>query len=475
MNCGNRSAPRPPPEAQEEMMPIATVNPSTGELVKSFEPLTDAELEAKLQKAADTFLTYRNVSFAERARMMMKAAAILDAEKENYARVMTTEMGKTYRSAVDEAAKCAWVCRYYAENAEKFLADELVQTSAKRSYIRYQPLGPVLAVMPWNFPFWQVLRFAAPALMAGNVGLLKHASIVPQSALKLEEIFLRAGFAEGVFQTLLIGSKQVDAILNDPRVKAATLTGSEQAGIEVGIGAAKRIKKVVLELGGSDPFIVMPSANLETATSMAVKARIFNNGQSCIAAKRFIVAESIAEQFEKLFAQKMAALKVGDPFDESTEVGPLSTPDGVADLDRDVRKSVEAGAKILTGGKPLDRPGNFYAPTVLVNIPKDSPAYKEEMFGPVASVFRAKDINDAIRIANDSRFGLGASAWTNDATEQRKFINELDAGMVFINRMVASDPRIPFGGVKWSGHGRELGAWGIREFTNIKTVWVEQG
>jgi succinate-semialdehyde dehydrogenase / glutarate-semialdehyde dehydrogenase len=475
MNCGNRSAPRPPPEAQEEMMPIATVNPSTGELVKSFEPLTDAELEAKLQKAADTFLTYRDVSFAERARMMMKAAAILDAEKENYARVMTTEMGKTYRSAVDEAAKCAWVCRYYAENAEKFLADELVETGAKRSYIRYQPLGPVLAVMPWNFPFWQVLRFAAPALMAGNVGLLKHASIVPQSALLIEEIFLRAGFPEGAFQTLLIGSQKVDKVLGDPRVMAATLTGSEQAGIEVGIGAAKRIKKVVLELGGSDPFIIMSSANLELATSTAVKARIFNNGQSCIAAKRFIVAESVADKFEQLFAQKMAALKVGDPFDESTELGPLSTPDGVADLDRDVRKSVAAGAKVLTGGKPLQRAGNFYAPTVLVNIPADSPAHKEEMFGPVASVFRAKDVEDAIRIANDTRFGLGASAWTNDSSERERFINGLDAGMVFINRMVASDPRIPFGGVKWSGHGRELGALGIREFTNIKTVWIEDG
>ncbi len=404
---------------------------------------------------------------------MLKAASILENEKEAFAKVMTTEMGKTLRSAVDEAAKCAWVCRYYAENAERFLADEVVETGAKQSYIRYQPLGPVLAVMPWNFPFWQVLRFAAPALMAGNVGLLKHASIVPQSALLIEDLFHRAGFPDGAFQTLLIGSKEVDKILGDPRVMAATLTGSEQAGIEVGIGAAKRIKKVVLELGGSDPFIVMPSANLETATSMAVKARIFNNGQSCIAAKRFIVAESIGEQFEKLFAQKMAALKVGDPFDESTEVGPLSTPDGVADLDRDVRKSVEAGAKILTGGKPLDRPGNFYAPTVLVNIPKDSPAYKEEMFGPVASVFRAKDISDAIRIANDSRFGLGASAWTNDAAEQRKFINELDAGMVFINRMVASDPRLPFGGVKRSGHGRELAIFGIREFMNIKSVSIE--
>ena len=456
-------------------MAIATINPATGQVIKQFEPLTAAEVEAKLQKAIETFASYRHVPFAQRAEWMMKAASILENEKEAFAKVMTTEMGKTLRSAVDEAAKCAWVCRYYAENAEKFLADELVETGAKQSYIRYQPLGPVLAVMPWNFPFWQVLRFAAPALMAGNVGLLKHASIVPQSALLIEELFRRAGFPDGAFQTLLIGSKEVDKILGDPRVMAATLTGSEQAGIEVGIGAAKRIKKVVLELGGSDPFIVMPSANLETATSTAVKARIFNNGQSCIAAKRFIVAESIADKFEKLFAQKMAALRVGDPFDESTEVGPLSTPEGVADLDRDVRKSVEAGAKILTGGKPLNRPGNFYAPTVLVNIPKDSPAYKEEMFGPVASVFRAKDVDDAIRIANDSRFGLGASAWTNDAAEQRKFIDGLDAGMVFINRMVASDPRIPFGGVKWSGHGRELGAWGIREFTNIKTVWVEQG
>ena len=456
-------------------MAIATINPATGQVIKSFDPLSAAAIEGKLQKAIETFGTYRHTSFAQRAEWMLKAASILENEKEAFAKVMTMEMGKTLRSAVDEAAKCGWVCRYYAEHAEKFLADEVVETGAKQSYIRYQPLGPVLAVMPWNFPFWQVLRFAAPALMAGNVGLLKHASIVPQSALLIEEIFQRAGFPDGAFQTLLIGSKEVDKILGDPRVMAATLTGSEQAGIEVGIGAAKRIKKVVLELGGSDPFIVMPSANLETATSTAVKARIFNNGQSCIAAKRFIVAESIAEKFENLFAQKMAALKVGDPFDPSTEVGPLSTPQGVEDLVRDVRKSVEAGAKILTGGKPLDRPGNYYAPTVLVNIPKDSPAYKEEMFGPVASVFRAKNIDDAIRIANDSRFGLGASAWTNDAGEERKFIDELDAGMVFINKMVASDPRIPFGGVKWSGHGRELGAWGIREFTNIKTVWVEQG
>ncbi len=455
-------------------MAIATINPATGKVEKTFEPLSDAQIEVKLQTAADTFGRYRHVPFAERARMMVKAAEILEKEKESFGRVMTTEMGKTFRSAVDEAAKCAWACRYYAENAEKFLADEIVETTASRSYIRYQPLGPVLAVMPWNFPFWQVLRFAAPALMAGNVGLLKHASIVPQSALLIEDLFRKAGFATGCFQTLLIGSNKVDRVLGDPRVMAATLTGSEGAGIEVGVGAAKRIKKVVLELGGSDPFIVMPSANLEVATATAVKARIFNNGQSCIAAKRFVVAEAIADKFEKLFAEKMAALKVGDPFDEKTELGPLSTADGLADLDRDVKKTIEAGAKVLTGGKPLDRPGNFYAPTVLTNIPNGSPAHKEELFGPVASVFRAKDLDDAIRIANDSRFGLGASAWTNDKNERERFINDLESGMVFINRMVASDPRIPFGGVKWSGHGRELGAHGIREFTNIKTVWIEE-
>ncbi len=455
-------------------MAIATVNPATGQLVKSFEPLTDSQIEEKLQRAADTFSKYRKVPFAERARMMLKAGAILESEKESYARIMTTEMGKTFRSAVDEAVKCAWVCRYYAENAERYLADEVVETSASRSYIRYQPLGAVLAVMPWNFPFWQVLRFAAPALMAGNVGLLKHASIVPQSALMIEDLFRKAGFPEGAFQTLLIGSQKVEKILDDPRVAAATLTGSEGAGVQVGMAAAKRIKKVVLELGGSDPFIVMPSANLEAAVTTAVKARIFNNGQSCIAAKRFIVAEKIADEFERKFVSKMEALKVGDPFDEKTELGPLATADGVTDLDRDVQKTIKAGARVLTGGKPLQRPGNFYAPTVLTNIPKDSPAYREELFGPVASVFRAKDLDHAIQIANDSRFGLGASACTNDKNERERFINDLESGMVFINRMVASDPRIPFGGVKWSGHGRELGAHGIREFTNIKTVWIEE-
>jgi succinate-semialdehyde dehydrogenase/glutarate-semialdehyde dehydrogenase len=404
---------------------------------------------------------------------MLKAADILESEKDTFARLMTTEMGKPFRSAVDEAVKCGWACRYYAENAERFLADESVETTATRSYVHYQPLGPILAVMPWNFPFWQVIRFAAPALMAGNVGLLKHASNVPQCALAIEEIFRKAEFPEGVFQTLLIGSQQVDRILNDPRVVAATLTGSEEAGVQVGTGAAKRIKKVVLELGGSDPFIVMPSANLDEAVATAVKARIINNGQSCIAAKRFIVADAIANEFERKFVSKMEALKVGDPFDESTELGPLATADGVTSLDADVQKTVAAGARVLTGGKPLKRTGNFYAPTVLTDIPKDSPAYREELFGPVACIFRAKDLDDAIRIANDSRFGLGASAWTNDQSERERFINELEAGMVFINKMVASDPRLPFGGVKHSGHGRELGPYGIREFTNTKTVWIQ--
>lgn len=454
-------------------MAIASINPATGELLKSFEPLSDLQLEEKLQRAASAFSKHKKTSFTERARMMNKAAEILETEKQELGRLMTLEMGKTLQSAVDEAMKCAWACRYYAENAERFLADEIVETNASRSYIRYQPIGAILAVMPWNYPFWQVVRFVAPALMAGNVGLLKHASNVPQCALKLEDVFRRAGFPEGVFQALLVGSDKVDRILNDRRIVAATLTGSEGAGIQVGISAARNIKKVVLELGGSDPFIIMPSANLDEAVATAVKARTGNNGQSCIAAKRFIVAEKIADDFERKFISQMNALKIGDPMDAATELGPLATPGAVDDLQRDVQTTVAAGAKILTGGKPLNRPGNFYPPTVLTNIPKDSPAYHEELFGPVASVFRVKDIGEAIQIANDTRFGLGASAWTNDDDERERFINELGAGMVFINRMVASDPRLPFGGIKQSGHGRELGPFGIREFTNIKTVVIQ--
>ena len=454
-------------------MPIATTNPATGQVLKTFEPLAAAQLEQKLQRAADAFAKYRKTSFAERAAWMVKAAEILESEKEAFARIMTTEMGKTYKSAIEEALKCAWACRYYAENAARFLADEAVETPARRSYVRYQPLGAVLAVMPWNYPFWQVIRAATPALMAGNVMLLKHASNVPQCALTIEEIYRRAGFPEGVFQTLLIGSTQVDGVLNDPRVAAATLTGSEGAGVQVGMGAARRVKKVVLELGGSDPFIVMPSANLEEAVATAVKARITNNGQSCINAKRFIVAEPIAAEFERRFVQAMASLRVGDPFDERTDLGPLVNREAVRDLHQGVLKSVEAGARVLTGGKPLEGPGFFYPPTVLTGIPRNSPAYCDEFFGPVASLFRARDMDDAIRIANDTRFGLGASAWTTDERELDRFINELESGMVFINRIVASDPRLPFGGVKWSGYGRELGVHGIREFTDIKTVWIQ--
>lgn len=454
-------------------MAIASVNPATGEVIQTFQPLNDVEIEKKIQLAVSTFTAERKTPFSVRAQRMRKAAEILERDKEEFGRLMTLEMGKTLKSAIAEAAKCASGCRYYAENAQRFLADEVVETGAKKSFVRYLPIGPILAVMPWNFPFWQVFRFAAPALMAGNVGLLKHASNVPQCALAIESIFREAGFPEGCFQTLLIGSSQVDAVLNDPRIVAATLTGSEQAGIQVGMGAAKRIKKVVLELGGSDPFIVMPSANLDAAVNTAVQARVQNNGQSCIAAKRFLVTEPIAHEFEKKFVAKMESLKIGDPFDEKTDVGPLATPDGVKDLDAEVQKTIQAGAKVLTGGHPLNGRGNYYAPTVLTNVPKNSPAYGEELFGPVASLFRVKDQDEAIRLANDVRFGLGASVWTNDDKESERFVNELEAGMVFVNKMVASDPRIPFGGVKASGHGRELGLVGIREFVNAKTVWIE--
>ena len=454
-------------------MAIATINPATGEVLKTFEPLSSTQIENKLQLASEALRTHRRTTFADRAAKMMRAAEILEQEKDECARLMTLEMGKPLKAAVGEALKCATGCRYYAENAEKFLADEVVETGARRSFIRYLPIGVILAVMPWNFPFWQVMRFVAPALMAGNVGLLKHASNVPQCALKIEEILRRAGFPEGVFQTLLIGSGPVDGILNDPRIVAATLTGSEQAGIQVGISAAKRIKKVVLELGGSDPFVVMPSADLDAAVATAVEARVQNNGQSCIAAKRFIVAEKIADEFERKFVSRMEALRIGDPFDENTQLGPLANAEAVVTLDADVKKTVAAGARVLTGGQPLKRPGSYYAPTVLTDIPKDSPAYKEEFFGPVASIFRVKNIDEAIALANDSRFGLGASAWTNDPAETERFINELEAGMVFLNKMVASDPRMPFGGVKSSGHGRELAVQGIREFVNIKTVWIQ--
>jgi len=451
---------------------IASVNPATGETLKTFEALTSAQLEDKLARAERAWRTYRRTSFADRARWLSAAGDILEAEKDRLGRIMTLEMGKTIGSARAEAAKCATVCRYYVEHGERLLADEPVDTGSGRSFLRYDPIGPVLAVMPWNFPFWQVFRFAAPALMAGNVGLLKHASNVPQCALAIEEIIRRAGFPDDVFQTLLIGSQEVARVIDDPRVKAASLTGSEPAGAQVASQAGRQIKKTVLELGGSDPFVVLPSADLARAVKVAVEARTINNGQSCIAAKRFIAHNGIASEFERQFVAGMEALRVGDPLDEATQVGPLATPAIREDLDRQVQKSVEMGARLLTGGRKLPGRGNFYAPTVLADVPLDSPAYREEMFGPVAVLFRAEGIDEAIRLANDTEFGLGASAWTNDPAEQERCIAEIEAGMVFINGMVASDARLPFGGVKRSGYGRELSAYGIREFMNVKTVVI---
>jgi succinate-semialdehyde dehydrogenase/glutarate-semialdehyde dehydrogenase len=431
-------------------------------------------IERKLARASEAFDEHRRTSFSERGQWMTRAAEILETEKQALASMMTTEMGKPLKSAGEEVIKCAWVCRYYAEWAERFLADETVESNATRSFIRYQPIGAVLAVMPWNFPFWQVFRFAAPALMAGNVGLLKHASNVPQCALAIEDIFRRAGFPEGVFQTLLVGSDKVERLIEDERVKAVTLTGSEAAGSQVASQAGKHIKKSVLELGGSDPFIVMPSANLKEATATAVKARTINNGQSCIAAKRFIVVDSIYDEFERRFVEGMQSLRVGDPSEQETDIGPLATTAVLKDLDKQVQESVSAGARLLTGGHRLEQQGNYYAPTVLTDIPKGSPAYSEELFGPVALLFRVRDADEAIRLANDSVFGLGSSVWTNDESEQARFIEEIEAGSVFINGMVASDPRLPFGGVKHSGYGRELSVNGIREFVNIKTVWIKE-
>ena len=453
-------------------MAIASVNPATGETFATFEPLSRQDVELKLQRAVEAFEINRRRSFPERAERMQRAASILDDRAQEYARTITREMGKPITAAVAEVQKCAFVCRHYAENAERYLADEHVKTHAAESYVRFEPLGVILAVMPWNFPFWQVFRFAAPALMAGNVGLLKHASNVPQSALAIEDIFREAGFDHGEMQTLLIGADQVAPLLDDERVKAATLTGSEPAGASVASAAAKRIKKSVLELGGSDPFVVMPSANLDEAVKTGVKARTVNNGQSCIAAKRFIVHEAIADEFEKRFVAAMEKLKIGDPLDESTEVGPLAMPQIVTDLEKQVAASVDAGATLLTGGKRIGERGNFFAPTVITNIPRSAPAYDEELFGPVASMFRVRDVGEAIRVANATPFGLGASVWTNDENERRELIAGIESGQVFVNAMVASDPRIPFGGVKHSGFGRELGVYGIREFVNMKTVWI---
>lgn len=458
-------------------MPIATVNPANGETLKTYEAMDEQEIERRLQLAEATFRTYRTTAFDERARLLHRAADLLEKDQQDIARVMTTEMGKPIQQARAEAAKCAKAMRWYADHAEELLADEepadsdVKDSGASRVRVRYRPLGPVLAVMPWNFPLWQVVRFAAPALMAGNVGLLKHASNVPQTALYLEDLFHRAGFTEGTFQTLLIGSAAVDEILRDERVKAATLTGSEPAGRAVASTAGEMIKKTVLELGGSDPFVVMPSADIDRAAKVAVTARVQNTGQSCIAAKRFIVHTDVYDAFAERFAEGMKALKVGDPMADDTEVGPLSSEQGLRDLEELVDDAVRSGAQVLCGGERPDGPGWYYTPTILAGITREMRIHREEAFGPVATLYRAADLDEAVLIANDSPFGLSSNVWTRDEAEVDRFVRDLEAGGVFFNGMTASHPAFPFGGVKRSGYGRELSGHGIREFCNITTVW----
>jgi succinate-semialdehyde dehydrogenase/glutarate-semialdehyde dehydrogenase len=456
-------------------MAIATTNPATGEVLREFDALSDAQIEEKVARAADAARAHRQTSFEERSAVLRRAADILDSDVDSLAATMTTEMGKTITAAKAEVAKCARGLRYYAEHAPAMLADDVADAEAvdaSRAFHRFQPLGVVLAVMPWNFPLWQVIRFAAPGLMAGNVGLLKHASNVPQTAMYLEDLFRRAGLVEGGFQTLLIGSAQVEAILGDKRIAAATLTGSEGAGRSIGETAGRNLKKVVLELGGSDPFVVLPSADLEKAAEVATTARCQNNGQSCIAAKRFIVHTEVYDEFARLFVANMAAQKVGDPTDDDTDIGPLATEQGRQDVVDLVSDATAKGARVLTGGEVPDGPGWFYPPTVIADITTDMDIYGEEVFGPVASLYRAADAADALRIANDTDFGLGSNVWTTDETEMDTFIDGFEAGQVFVNGMTTSYPAIAFGGVKNSGHGRELTRFGIREFCNVKTVWV---
>ncbi|MFG3074133.1 NADP-dependent succinic semialdehyde dehydrogenase [Streptomyces sp. NPDC048225] len=458
-------------------MPIATVNPANGETLRTYEAMGEEEIERRIELAEATFRTYRTTGFYERAGLMRRAADLLEADQKEIGRVITTEMGKPVKQARAEAVKCAKTMRWYADHAAELLADEepaeadVKDSGASRALVRYRPLGPVLAVMPWNFPLWQVIRFAAPALMAGNVGLLKHASNVPQTALYLEDLFHRAGFPEGCFQTLLIGSAAVDDVLRDERVRAATLTGSEPAGRAVASTAGEMIKKTVLELGGSDPFVVMPSADIDRAAAVAVTARTQNAGQSCIAAKRFIVHTDVYDAFAERFAEGMRALRVGDPMDEETEVGPLSSEQGVNDLMELVDDAVRGGATVLCGGERPDGPGWYYPPTVLADVTREMRIHREEAFGPVATLYRAADLDEAVLIANDTDFGLSSNVWTRDDADVDRFVRDLEAGGVYVNGMTASHPAFPFGGVKRSGYGRELSGHGIREFCNITTVW----
>ena len=456
-------------------MPIATTDPRTGEVLKTFDELTDEQLEERLARAAKAADSYRLTTHEERAGWLRAAADVLDKRTDEVAELMTLEMGKTKKASVAEIGKCANVLRYYADNAAGMLADEPVDAAsvnASKAYAHYLPIGVVLAIMPWNFPLWQAMRFAAPALAAGNVGLLKHASNVPQTALFMEELFRDAGFPDDVFQTLLIGSSKVDRVIRDERVAAATLTGSEGAGVAVATTAGEVLKKVVLELGGSDPFVVMPSADLAAAAKVATTSRTQNNGQSCISAKRFIVHTDVYDEFLDLFAKEMSALVVGDPMEEGTDVGPLANEQGREDVEALVKDAVDKGAKVLVGGERPDQAGWWYPPTILADLTDEMDLYSEEVFGPVAMVYRVDDLDAAIALANATRFGLGSNAWTTDADEQERFIRDLEAGQTFVNGMVASFPALPFGGVKASGHGRELADHGIREFTNIKTVWI---
>ena len=451
---------------------LKSIDPATGRELASFPEADEAAIQTALERASGARRGWQDAGIGMRAAILRSVAGVIRADKARYASLLTSEMGKPIVEAEAEVEKCAWTANWFAENSERLLADQAVESTATESYVRFQPLGVILAVMPWNFPFWQAFRAGLPALAAGNVMLLKHSSNVPQSALAIEEVFREAGVPEGVFQTLLIGSAAVQRLISDHRVAGVTLTGSEKAGMTVAEAAGKALKKTVLELGGSDPFVVLADADLDAAATVACRARNQNNGQSCIAAKRFIVEESVADQFESRFASAVAALKVGNPMDRGNQVGPLARADLVDELERQVTESVRLGARPLVGGKRIAGDGYYFEPTVLANVKPGMPAYHEETFGPVAAVIRVKDADDALRVANDTDFGLGSNIWTSDVERGKKLAEQVEAGLVFINGMVASDARLPFGGVKHSGYGRELSEYGIKEFTNIQTVWV---
>lgn len=455
-------------------MTIQTINPATHELLQEYREHSDSELQGRLQQSANAFQQWRRTDWTERSKRMHRVAQELRQRQQEFATLITREMGKPIKQARAEVAKCALVCDHYAERSSSYLEPIAVQTEAARSIVRFDPLGAVLAVMPWNFPFWQVFRFAVPALMAGNVGILKHASNVSGSALAIESVFKAAGFPDGSMSTLLLEASRVAGVIADPRVAAVTLTGSEGAGKSVAAAAGQHLKKTVLELGGSDPFIVLSDANVLTAARQAAQARMINTGQSCIAAKRFIVVESLADTFEQALSDHLSQMVIGDPLDEATQVGPLAREDLLGDLAKQVSRSIEAGAQLMLGGKRLERQGNYFAPTVLRHVKPGMAAFDEETFGPVAAVIRARDDEEAIELGNRSRFGLGASLWTADLDRGQRLAAQVEAGCVFINATVMSDPRLPFGGIKASGYGRELAAFGIREFMNIKSVWCEE-